>query len=317
MNSIKTLATLALVLSQTAHAGNNIRQIGIATHFSGTDRNWFNPANWSTGRVPGANDAVVLDGTDDVVIDPALGASSRVGRVDVRDLVLRGSARLETLPGTRLAVQTEVIEDQAQVVHRSSAVEGELMIVAGPQACTNCGGLKLNPTPHSIRTVVLKSSVVQFGLGGRNASGISKVGPGTLILNGYGHYATMRAETLVLGDVPAAMATGIRARIDKLPSRATARIDRLPRLALALHYDFRPAVGDQFQIVTAGTLIGQFADLPEGALVGCTEDDSVGLWISYRGGDGNDVVLSARPGSPTCQTKEHILLARQVGVPAL
>ncbi|MGH8477275.1 MAG: hypothetical protein ACRERV_07385 [Methylococcales bacterium] len=39
---------------------------------------------------------------------------------------------------------------------------------------------------------------------------------------------------------------------------------------------------------------------PEGSLVGWT-DDNVGFYISYMGGDGNDVVLSARdPRPPSC-----------------
>ena len=122
--------------------------------------------------------------------------------------------------------------------------------------------------------------------------------------------ATMVADTLVLGG----------------------------ELRLSTYYGFQPLHGDTFQIMTANrTRDGEFDGLPEGGYVGCM-DQNVCLRISYRGGDGNDVVLSAENTDPATalligllvpaiqqvittptveQTREHILLARQVGVPVV
>lgn len=53
-----------------------------------------------------------------------------------------------------------------------------------------------------------------------------------------------------------------------------------------------------FQIMAAnGTRNGEFIGLPEGGYVGCTEDN-VGVRMSYQGGDGNDLVLSAEATHP-------------------
>jgi hypothetical protein len=315
----RTIVATALGLSfapvAQVGASNNLKQIGIA--YSGTDGNWFNPANWSRGRVPGPDDDVVLEDGDDVVIDPALGKT----RVQIRDLRLSGNARLETLAGTIMQTRNEVVQDQAQIIYRSSGVEGDTLTLGNGSAprCGYCGGgIKLNPTPQSKRTVVLQSSAtLDFGLGGREPASLTKTGAGRLVLaGGYGYHATL-----------------ITARIDRLPNNFGA----VPQaeLKLSLHYGFTPAAGDSFQVITVteptrGATSPLFRGLPEGGLAGCT-DNNVGLYISYVGGDGNDVVLSARATQPlTClllpavqkireaavtQTREHILLARQVGTP--
>ena len=287
------------------------------------DTNWFNPANWSGGTVPGAGDDVLLDGDDKVVIDPALNRGA--GKVQFQDLHLRDSASLETLPGTILETRDELVENQAQLIHRGSGGSGDTLVVApDPQFCSLCG-MKLNPSPKSKRIIVLQSSAtVDMGLGGTTPASLTRTGTGTLTLTaGAGTYATMTADTLLIdGD-----------------------------LKLSTYYGFSPRPGQKFQIMTANrSSRGEFTGLPEGGYVGCTEDN-VGLRISYRGGDGNDVVLSAEQTHPgTClllpavqkvreaaaraqaridrlpsalaiipeavtQTREHILLARQVGVP--
>lgn len=276
--------------------------------YLGRNPNWYDAANWSQGRVPAAGDDVLIDGDSRVVIDPALGPAD----VTIRDLRVRGSATLETLPGVFLHLRDELIEDRARVLFRSSADEGENLIVGtssnstagdagacGPANPVGCAleplgpggaGIFFNPTSQSKRTYVLKSSFpAVYGLGGTEPAAIQKTGAGTLVLNGAGYYATTTAEVVVLDDD-----LGISARIDRVPR---ARIDRLP-LRLSLHYGFRPRAGDRFQIITAQRhLVGQFGGLPEGALVGCT-DDNVGFYISYVGGDGNDVVLTAKDTRP-------------------
>jgi hypothetical protein len=373
-----TLTALAMALSPAAHAAagpqsaNNLKQIGIA-YFQGTDRNWFNPANWSTGRVPGENDVVVLDGNDDVLIDPSQASGRTPGKINLNTIWEMDSARLETLPGTHLVAKLQVVDEQAAFITRSSIVEVETAVMLDGLAGTNPSGWYVK------RPWVALGGTMYFGLGGREPAGLNKVGAGTLSL-GYGYYATLDTSEMVLGggtfmepvearfraagrllglrsasversgegkteqtrqvtviqdmvDEAAGRATDLHATIQDLPSSAvsgflsrpvnlppppaaaSARIDKVPRLVVALHYDFMPAVGDSFQIITTNSLVGEFADLPEGALVGCTEDDGVAVHITYRGGDGNDVVLTTRPGDPVvCQTKEHILLARQVGL---
>jgi hypothetical protein len=225
-----------------------------AAHYSGLDGNWFNAANWSTGRVPGPDTDVVLDGLDNVTIGgPA--------DVQIRDLVVRDRAHLSTLAGTVLRSRDERLAGFGTVIHRSTQSTGERL---SAEQCMSCM-VVLNPSPKQKRIIVLQSSFVpqsmggglsvEFGLGGRQAASPGHVGPG--------HYATLTAETAVLGG----------------------------RLALATHYSFSPAPGDRFAIVTAGAVRGRFANAAEGALVARFGD--VGLLISYGGGDGNDVVLTA------------------------
>lgn len=145
-----------------------------------------------------------------------------------------------------------------------------------PVACElqPLSGMRMNPTPKMKRDVLLKTGVVvQFGLGGTVAASITETPNGTVVRSGAGHYATLTADSISLNG----------------------------QLTLSLHYGFEPKAGDRFQIITARKrLAGQFLGLPEGAPVGCT-GQNVGLYISYRGGSGNDVVLTAKATSPsTC-----------------
>ncbi|WP_028008703.1 hypothetical protein [Solimonas flava] len=255
--------------------------------YIGSDGNWFDAANWSSGRIPGADDDVVIAGRSRVQIDPARGAVT----VRIRDLIVRDAALLETLPGTLMQTRDEILVQNGSVVHRASASVGETLIVDGsaqarlacsPAQVVECvlwpwngfgaGGMLLNPTPKSRRDLVLKTSAtVEFGLGGRRPASLSRDAAGTLQVEaGVGHYATLHADT--------------------------AQIDG--RLRLSLFYGFRPAAGDRFRIIDIGRYAsGRFTGLPEGSYVGCTEDH-VALTISYRGGDGNDIELAASDVAP-------------------
>ncbi|MGJ0430171.1 hypothetical protein [Methylobacter sp.] len=283
MKLAKILSAIALILSLPVQAESTSTG---AVLFNGTDGNWFNPANWSAGRVPGAEDDVVLDADDNVVIDPALGRMP----VQVRDLTVRGKARLETLPDTHLITRDEIVQDQGQLIHRSSASEGDTLIISAtsdPAAGFGFAqsGTLLNPSTQSHRDVILKTrATLQFGLGGLEPASLTTGADGSVrVQNGAGHYATLTADLVVLNS-----SQDLTGRIGQLP----------PGLLLSLHYGFRPADGDSFQIITANRrLVDQFRGLPEGALAGCT-DDNVGLYISYMGGDGNDVVLAAKDTSP-------------------
>lgn len=251
------------------------------------DTNWYNPANWSPYGVPGPDDDVMLDGADRVVIDPSKN-STGYSKVTFGDLVISSVAVLETLPGAIVENRATLVLDAGQLIHRGSGAFGESLVAGGsagdPTASapsisevvvTKGAVVTMNPTTQSKRIIVLKSSAtLDMGLGGSEPAALIKTGPGTMQLSaGRGHYATLNTETLVIeGD-----------------------------LRLSTYYDFAPRPGQTFQIATVnGSSSGEFIGLPEGGYVGCTEDN-VGLRMSYRGGDGNDLVISAEATDPaTC-----------------
>ena len=300
-------ALSATAMAQSASATTNV------LHFEGRNGDWFDVSNWREGRVPGANDDVVLNRGDVVVIDPAsrLRAVNRNGTghvdIEIRDLYVGDGAALTTLAGTIMLLRDEHI-GAARIVNRSSGVIGEgQYFTAASTGCNECSVSLSNPTPKSKRTVVLQSSVTsEMGLGGLDSAKIERDASGAIRLAaGPGHYATLNARTLIFNG----------------------------HLWLNLVYGFRPIAGDSFQIFSAERYAsGQFIGLPESALIGCTSA-GVGLRITYAGGDGNDVVLSAArasqaecaaprvqligselpPGSDAI--REHILLARQIAVP--
>lgn len=250
------------------------------------DHNWLNPANWSAGQVPGPYDDVVLDGEDYVVIDGASTAAARNGNLQIADLSVRDSAVLEVIGGAIVQTRYETVQDRGQVIYRGSGNIGEAAIFGGASdptaaapALSEVVVTKFNPTSQSKRTTILKCSfgacaMLDMGLGGTEAAGITKTGTGTMELRaGRGHYSTLITDTLVIEG----------------------------ELRISTYYDYSPQPGDRFQLVTVnGTRSGEFIGLPEGGYVGCTEYN-VGLRLSYRGGDGNDLVLSAEQTDPaTC-----------------
>gem|GEM_PF-1118946 len=300
---VRRVCALAIFSALSASAMAQTTSTNVL-HFEGRNSNWFDASNWREGRVPGANDDVVLDRGDSVVID------SKVGRaqIEIRDLYVGDGAALTTLAGTIMLLRDEHI-GAARIVNRSSGVIGEGQYVTprfSAGCAVDCGVILSNPTPKSQRTVILQSSVTsEIGLGGLNPAKIERGASGVIRLAaGPGHYATTTAQTLLLNG----------------------------HLWLNLVYGFRPIPGDSFQLFSAERYSGgQFTGLPESALVGCTSA-GVGLRITYAGGDGNDVVLRATrasraecaaasvqligpelpPGSDAA--REHILLARQIGV---
>ncbi len=272
LKALKFLPAVILLMALPAQA----QEVTVA-RFVGTDGNWFNPANWNTGRVPDAATDVVI-GAAQVVIDPALGPAD----VTIRDLAVVDGGTLTTLPGTIMHTRDELVVNGGDILHQSSGSEGGSMVVGGtctpldPVACAlqPWNGMRMNPTPKSRRDVLLKTGAVsQFGLGGSAPATLTRTTAGWQLDAGVGHYATLTAESATLDG----------------------------RLELSLHYGFSPRPGDTFQIITAKRrLVGQFIGLPEGAPVACTADN-VGLYISYQGGTGNDVVLTARATPPsTC-----------------
>lgn len=275
-SKIAAAATLAFVsasvCASTPTTGGVYRWVAPVQADGTADTNWFNPANWSGGQVPGPTDNVELDSNDHAVID---GARYRGGvRVAVGDVDVRDGAKLEVINGAILQTRDQVLYDRGRIIFRASGDAGESLIVAGdadPDACTDCV-LVQNPSSQVKRTwIIFNSATVDMGLGGTTAASLTQTGTGELQLAaGPGHYSTLTADTLSLdGD-----------------------------LKISTYYGFEPQPGDSFQIMTANrTRTGQFIGLPEGGYVACT-DYNVCLRISYRGGDGNDVVLTAETVSP-------------------
>jgi hypothetical protein len=63
--------------------------------------------------------------------------------------------------------------------------------------------------------------------------------------------------------------------------------------SLSLQLNFAPAVGQQFMIVNAGTLLGRFT---QGQVISASFGGRTYYFaISYTGGDGNDIVLTTLP----------------------
>ena len=328
-------AAASFFASAPASAANNLKQLGLATFsgqaqstashvkvFSGADGNWFNAANWSDGRVPGPDDNVVLDGNDRVVINPQLDPNGYV--IELEDLIISSVASLEVLPGAIVRSRNQVLRDRGTLIFRASGDQSESLVLERNSSAVT---LVQNPNPKSKRVVVLQSSVtMDMGLGGTEPSAlVDRDGDGRadVIVAGVGYHSTMTVDTLVIdGD-----------------------------LKLSTYYGFEPRPGDSFQIATVnGTRSGEFIGIPEGGYVGCTSNH-VGLRLSYMGGDGNDLVISAEQTDPgiclllpavqkvreaaarisaridrlpssltaavgdgVAQTREHILLARQVGL---
>ena len=208
----------------------------------------------------------VPDATTDVVIvgaqvelDPALGA----GPVEVRDISLENSATLTLLPGTDLTYNDMTITD-SQLYTQSSELSGDEMTTATSTAPNGegQGGPTFNPTTNDNRSIKITVGTASFGLGGDVPASTGNTGAG--------FYATIVTDEAELG----------------------------AELELELFYGFTPSVGDSFQIITvADSLTGIFAGLPEGATA--ASFGSVDLLISYAGGDGNDVVLTAANAGPT------------------
>lgn len=262
------ILTTTAVIFFTASAALADLGSGDTITFTGADDNWYSPGNWDLGRLPQAGDDVVIGGGRSVIIDPARdpmrSTSTSASLVQIQDLYVTDGASLETLAGTMLSTRNEDLSDGGQLIHRAThafdhPLGGTLTALDACSASNStCPGVNLNPTPKSKRDVILQSSIT-FGLGGTLPAANTSIGA-----RGAGHYATLTCETVALGGL----------------------------LKIATYYDFAPTPGDSFEIITVtGSRTGEFAGLTEGSLVDSFGD--VGLYLSYRGGDGNDVVLTA------------------------
>jgi hypothetical protein len=256
MKTLPAIVALSFGIAATSIAAS--ARADVLTYVGSTS-DWFNPRNWDLGRLPGPSDDVIIDDGRSVVINPAVGPA----QVTIRDITISDDASLETLAGTEITTRNETLVEGGQLILRSTrafddAVGGTL--AALPRTASEgpgSDGPVLNPSTQSKRDVILKSSV-SFGLGGTLPASIVTGGAGS------GHYATITTENADLGGV----------------------------LNIALYYGFTPSSGQTFKIIDITTSnTGEFDGLAEGALVQVF--GNIGLYISYIGGDGNDVVLSA------------------------
>jgi hypothetical protein len=115
------LPAIALLMALPAQA-----QHTNVARFIGSDDNWFNPANWNTGRVPDATTDVVI-GASRVVIDPARGPAE----VRIRDLSVVDGGQLTTLPGTIMHTRDEYVERGGEILHGGAARRVETWSSAG------------------------------------------------------------------------------------------------------------------------------------------------------------------------------------------
>lgn len=276
-------------------------QTPTASTFTAGHGSWFDDINWSGGLYPGSNTAATVDGA--VV---RLNARGLATPLVIKSLTLLNEAEAE-VRDARLQLDDLTASNSTLRVYGSHLLVTRLRVFQ-PVACLNGCGPKFNPSFVEAQEFTLNGTNVTttFGLGGTNAATADGRGPG--------HHARVVCDT--------------------------ARLDG--SLAIEFLYGFTPQAGQQFEIIRfngSGPISGQFVNAPEGALV--ARYNSVGLYLTYLGGDGNDVVLTAQtlPGAtpplvhatnsgnwfdpllwsdgqvPTA-TKEHVLLARQVGLVA-
>jgi hypothetical protein len=224
--------------------------------FTGASPNWFDPANWSGGEVPGEDTNIVI--SSDAVIDPAIQA----GAVTVGDVLVEAGVTLQLAPGAEFNFG-QMNFDVGRLDAQSARMQGQGLTLTDstePEVVPGWGfgqsTIKLNPSFLDVGVLDLSTegALVTFALGG-----LSPAGPGDA---GEGFYANAVAETVTLGAA----------------------------LAVELLYDFVPQPGDTFTIITAATsLSGEFAGLPEGALA--AQFGAIDLVISYAA---NAVVLTAQ-----------------------
>jgi hypothetical protein len=258
---------VSAVLGSAPALGATVTFVGSAS----TD--WFDPLNWSTGAVPGADDEVVIEGSSVVVIDPARGSASvSAGKMTLKDFSL-----LKTLPGTVLTTtDTFLMTGEARLEAQSTEFYGDLF-VADCDGDTLCG-MRLNPTPKSKRDVILKTSIVEFGLGGTTRAGPGATGPG--------HYATIDAS-------------------ERIELDAGVLVDTF------LLYGFQPRPGDSFTIMSAPTIIGGFANVSEDEPVARYRRA-----ILFLRKQGSDQLLDPLSGQSLTTSEAYVLEAVQVPEPA-
>ena len=253
--------------------------------------------------------------------DPGTWSDGQVPAATKEHVLLARQVTMQSAtPGQTVNVKSLTLLDGAELIVSNLTLTAELL------AATNSslrifsshlvvgtfrdpfGGFQLNPSLVEAQRfeLVASNTTASFGLGGAN--------PAAANARGAGHYARVVCDT--------------------------AHLDG--NLEVPFLYGFAPQAGQQFKIIEVTStslaipgLTGAFVNAPEGALV--TRYNNLGLYITYAGGDGNDVVLTVQPlpvtvaplvhatrdgdwfdpavwsdGQVPTATKEHVLFARQI-----
>lgn len=196
--------SLALQVSYASGDSVVLTAVPAPVRFVGDNSNWFDPTNWSTGTVPDSDTDVLLDGTAQMVIDPALNPDGVESPVALRDLFLIDDGRLDTEPGTRLSLRHLILYQNRYggLQVRGSAMIAETITLAGkpppgdPElmttfGCSECdwggGG---NPSLIQADQFNLHYGTFRFFLGGSE--------PATVDQLGAGFYANIRAREISL-----------------------------------------------------------------------------------------------------------------------
>lgn len=263
MNSIRKPTRIAIVVGALAAMAGCLgpdqdqntlasRESELSTkpiRFIGSSTDWFDPTNWQGGRVPGADDDVLIDGKAKVVIDPANNpdrSAKNPGTVTVRDVYVTEEARFETQPGSDFHFGAFDLQNQATFFAYSSAWQGNLM-PCDKDGCYcprwRCG---YNPSYLDVDLYELNTGSLALYLGGTQPAAPGETGPG--------HYAAIRGGTISIADT---------------------------ELLVDFKYGFAPLPGDRFVIVKArDALEGTFSNLADGDEVLRTRD--VRLVIAYE-----------------------------------
>ena len=233
-------------------------------NFVGASNDWFDPENWSTGRVPTDGDIVIIEGDSHVQYRPIeehIGDNDGDGDTDRADssspklqlAVCKGNAVLEMLPGSELQFEELRVEENASLFTRSSILKGTRVNYAGGRGCTKweCG---YNPTYVEVEEFEFTGEGLALYLGGTTQASADGVGPG--------HYSFINTRTVTLNE-------------------ASLQINTI--------YDFEPSAGDEFVIFQASeSITGTFANYADGDVV--LSANGVDLVISYTT---NEIVLTA------------------------
>jgi hypothetical protein len=280
------------------------------------DGNWFTPGNWRGNSYPVSGD-VVFDGTASsktVNIDYAAGGDT----VSISDGYTIGGATLYTNALT--SVGNSTIIGPSNVGSSVDVVSGELTLAgqfdSGSLTKTGTGTLKLAPSPSVIDKTgiayltagtlqvdgtlsgdaLVKSGATLSGNG--SVSVIFSDSGATLMPGDAGAAGTLSANSINAGNgttvhitldgTTAGIGTGHYSQISGNFVNLTGAT-----LSLSLGNDYTPAAGDVLTIVNQNANIpfpGNLNGLTQGAVIHL---GSAAFRISYTGGDGNDVTLTA------------------------
>ena len=321
-----TFNGVSLRITYAGGSGNDVvltATPGGAYDWSGTGGNaaWSNAPNWTAGLAPpSANTTAVSFGAAGTTFAPSVDAPWTVNRIDMTSraytisgsaITFAGAAPRLNASGATQAIAAPLVLGAATAVDNAGplALQGAIsggagLVKAGAGALTlsgastfgggitvNAGTLLVTGTVPGPVTVNMGATLggtgtiagaVGVNAGGFLAPGLSpgQVNTGNLALAG-------TAQFEIQGTAPGT-------QYDTINVTGTVT---LTGATLQLLGAYTPVMGDSFTLIAndaADPVTGTFAGLAEG---GTTTFNGVLLRITYVGGTGNDVVLTAVPGA--------------------